>query len=120
MANVVAIENVGANAPLVQILLKGIRNGRLAGTAQAGEPEDSCPVVVQCLASRLIDGQFLMMNVLCPAQGEVDHACRHGGVGVAINQHTRSQRPIAAIGLKRDATVHAERRHADVVELEFL
>ena len=92
MPNVVAIEQVRANAMGMQFLLKQIGDGGLAGTGKAREPHSLGWVRVQAFASSAVHGDGLTMHVGGTAQRKRHHAGAHGGICLAVNENERARR----------------------------
>ena len=70
VADVVAVEHVAVDAPLVQLVVDQVRDGALAAGAQAGEPNHAALVAVELLALFAADAVFVPGDV-----GIVGHRC---------------------------------------------
>ena len=68
MADIVAVENVGVLAERRQLLLEQVGDRRLAGTRQAGEPQDRRLLMLLRGARCLVDIERLPMDVGGAAQ----------------------------------------------------
>jgi hypothetical protein len=75
VAHVVAVEQVGVASQRVQALFDLIRQRRLAGARQAGEPQHAGPLPLHFAARRLVHIHVLHVDVVRPAQREAA-ACR--------------------------------------------
>ena len=83
VAHVVAIEHVGMPSEREQAPLDEIRDRRLAGAREAREPQDACALALELRTRALVDVERLPVNVVRPAQCEMDEAGAQGVVASA-------------------------------------
>ncbi len=118
VSDVVAVEQVGAMTEDVELLLDGVGDGRLSGTGEPGEPEHRGPLAVLAGPSDLVDLDGLPVDVVGPAQGEVQQPGGDGGVGEPVDEDEAAHVAVLDVGVERDRSVEAEVADADLVELE--
>jgi hypothetical protein len=87
-ADVVAVEQVGPAAELVQLQLEQVGDRRLAGAREAGEPDRAGLLAERARARRLVDVELLVVD--------------GGGAAQRVAQHPRADRRV------RDAVDHDE------------
>ena len=85
VADIVAVEQHGVMAGLMQPLLDDVGDGRLAGAREAGEPEDRRLLLLERRALGLADQQRLPVDIGAAPQPEGDHAGADRAVGEAID-----------------------------------
>ena len=63
-----------------------------------------------------VDG--LPMDIISPAQGEVDHTCGYRGIGITINQDEGTRMPIVLIRIECQRMIQREIADTDVIEFQ--
>jgi hypothetical protein len=102
MAYVVAVEQHGVVARRVQALLDDIGDRRLARTREAGEPEDSRPLMLERRAISFAHQERLPMNIGPAPQPKGDHAGRNGMIGKAVDDDERAGLAVRLVGIEGD------------------
>ncbi len=111
VADVVAVEQVGvARRAACSLLLDQVGDGRLAGAGQAGEPHarPGCWPLSAARASR-VDVERLPVDVLGPAQREVEQPGADGGVGQPVDEDEAAHVAVLGVGVERDRPVDGRR-----------
>jgi len=80
----------------VQHLLHQVGDRRLAGARQAGEPQHAGFLGIERRARLPVDPERPPMDVAGAAQRERDHAARHRGVALAVDQDEAAHLAVVA------------------------
>jgi hypothetical protein len=120
VADVVAIEQVGVPAGRMQPLLHQVRDRRLARAGQSGEPQHAGLLALELGPRALVHVERLPVDVVGPAQRELQQACADGVVREPVDQDETAGLAVVAVRVERDGPVEADVADADLVELELL
>ena len=118
VAHVVAVEQVSANAMRMQLLLKQIRDGGLAGTGKTREPHGLRGVSVQALACGTVHRHRLAMHIGGATQGERHHARTHRGVRLPVDEDERTSGREVREGIDRYRCSGVEIAEAHFVQVQ--
>ena len=115
MAHIVAIQQIGVAAQIVQPLFHQIGDGRFARARKTCEPQHRRFLVQQGGAGLFVNVQCLPLHIGRAVQGKVDHPSGNRCPGCPVDQHERAGLVVFAIGVKG-----YRRRKADVADPDFV
>ena len=118
VADVVAVEDEGVAAQLVEAFLQRVGDGGFAGAGEAGEPEDAGRL--RLLLGEGLAGHInrLPVDVGGAAEREVDQAERDRVIGLTVDQDEAAGQAVDHIGIKWDRLVKREGGDANLVEFQ--
>ena len=120
MPHIVAIQQIGVPVHPRQPLFDQIGDGRLARARKPGEPQHGGLLVLEVGMEIARHVGRLPMDILCPAQREVQHARCDGGIADLVDQDEAAQRPVLFIGLEHDLLVGRQVGDTDGVQFQRL
>ena len=118
VAHIVAIQQIGVTVHPCELLFHKIRNGGFARPGQARHPQHHWLLVFHAGMMFAADIGRLPVNILRPAQREMDQPGPHGAVGHLVDQDEPAKVAAPLIGHERNVAVDSHIRHADRVQVQ--
>ena len=120
MTDIVAIEHEGMFPESVKLFFQLIRDRRLAGARQTGEPQQRRLLRIKTGSRRFGDIEGLEIGISGAPQPEADHARRHRRIGMAIDQDESAGVAIFVVWIEADRLGGRDIDECDFVEPQFL